>query len=86
MKNDDKRLTVVAGFDRGGIRPMFFKRPGEKEFKKVKRVNFVFSQKEGRKKLTVFEVETDGDTAYEIAYNQESVLWSLRQVFLPESV
>jgi len=83
MQNEGERLTVIAGFDNSGVKPMFFKRLGEKEFKKVKKVNFVFALKEGRKHLMAFEVETAG-ASYELIYDQESVLWKLKQVFLQE--
>lgn len=85
MQNTGERITVIAGFDSSGIKPMLFKRPNEKEFKKVKKVNFVFALREGRKKLMAFEVETAG-ASYELIYDQESVLWKLKQVFLPEGV
>jgi len=83
MQNVGERLTVIAGFDRNGIKPMFFKGLNDRDFKKVKKVNFVFALREGRKKLMVFEVETDG-ASYELIYDQESILWKLKQVFLPE--
>jgi len=83
MQNEGERLTVIAGFDSSGVKPMFFKRLNEKEFKKVKKVNFVFALKEGRKRLMAFEVETNG-ASYELIYDQESVLWKLKQVFLQE--
>ncbi len=83
MQNEEERLTVIAGFDNNGIKPMFFKRLNEKEFKKVKKVNFVFALREGRKRFMAFEVETAG-ASYELIYDQESILWKLKQVFLPE--
>lgn len=82
MEGDAERLIVIAGFDNSGIKPMFFKKLNEKEFKKVKKVNFVFALREGRKRLMAFEVETVG-ASYELIYDQESILWKLKQVFLP---
>lgn len=85
MQNNGEKLTVIAGFDSSGVKPMFFKQSSQKGFKKIKKVNFVFARREGRKHLMAFEVETD-TASYEITFDQENLLWKLNQVFLPEAV
>lgn len=73
-----KTVTVLAAFDPSYcLKPLRFKWSGRSI--KVEEITYTWKSKDGRKVIHHFSL-TDGNTLYELSFDNESLVWRLENL------
>ena len=76
----NEKIKMIAAFDSGRISPKVFK--WQNRDYKIKNIAIYYTEKVGISLNHCFGVETEAGTIFKIDFNDKSLLWTLREIWV----